>query len=82
MNNGHHPDNRPEFFVDRDPYQWGKPVITGAEIRKLAGLGDDIQIFQKIPGRPDREIKDDTRVDLRPPGPERFSTQAVGSQAG
>lgn len=75
--------NRPELFVDNKPYQWDAKTITGAQIRKLASLPDDVQIFHKVPGRPDVEIKNETVVNLtRQPGPDRFSTQPVGSQAG
>ena len=78
----HLPPNPPELFIDNQPYDWNKPIITGSQIRKLGGLPDDVQIFQKVPGKPDRQIKDETVVDLKKPGPERFSTQAVGSNAG
>ena len=75
--------NRPELFVDNERYDWEKDKITGAQIRKLASLPDDVQIFHKIPGQPDVEIKDTTIVDLsRTKGPDRFYSQAVGSQAG
>lgn len=77
------PDNKPELFVDNEPYDWKKDKITGAQIRTLASLPDDVQIFQKVPGQPDVEIKDTTVVDLsRTKGPDRFYSQAVGSQAG
>ncbi len=77
------PDNRPELFVDNEPYDWKKDKITGAQIRALASLPDDVQIFHKVPGQPDVEIKDTTVVDLsRTKGPDRFYSQAVGSQAG
>lgn len=73
---------QPEFFFDNEPQQWDKPAITGQELRDLFAVPANVQIFQKIPGHTDREILADTRVDLSGPGPERFSTQAVGSGAG
>lgn len=83
---GHDPrsePNRPELFVDNDRYDWNSKKITGKQLRALASLPEDVQIFHKIPGRPDEEIKDDTAVDLtKQPGPDRFWTQPVGSQAG
>jgi len=82
MDHHQHGDRRPEFFVDNEPYQWHQLKITGADIRKVAGLPDSVQIFQKVPGKPDREIKDDTVVDLSGPGPERFSSQEACSSAG
>jgi hypothetical protein len=72
----------PELFVDNEPYQWHESVITEAQLRQLASVPAGVNIFQKIPGRPDREVLPGTTVDLSRPGPERFSTQAVGSQAG
>lgn len=77
-NNG----KQPEFFFDNEPQQWDKPTITGKELRVKFSVPANVQIFQKVPGQKDREIKDDTVVDLRGKGPERFSTQAVGSGAG
>ncbi|MBT6717364.1 MAG: hypothetical protein HOB18_06985 [Nitrospina sp.] len=75
--------NKPELFIDNERYDWDKNTITGAEIRVLASLPDDVQIFHKIPGQPDSQVKNDTIVDLTlHPGPDRFSTQSVGSQGG
>lgn len=75
--------NRPELFVDNERYDWDEDKIKGAEIRTLASLPDDVQIFHKTPGEPDSEVKNDTIVDLTiVHGPDRFYSQAVGSQAG
>lgn len=75
--------NKPELFIDNDPYQWGQKTITGAEILNLANAPDGVELYQQVPGRPDVPIKPETVVDLsKHPGPERFSTQASGSQAG
>jgi len=79
----HEKSNRPEVFVDNEPYDWDQDSITGSQLRNLASLPDDVVIFHKIPGHPDEEIKDNTVVDLTlQKGPDRFSTQPVGSQAG
>jgi len=75
--------NRPEVFVDNERYEWKQDTITGAQLRVLASIPDSVQIFHKVPGHPDVEVKDDTVIDLKKqPGPDRFSTQPVGSQAG
>lgn len=89
---GHHPDhghdqkphpNGNELFVDNDRYEWESDTITGAQLRVLASLPEDVEIFHKVPGHPDEEVKNDTVVDLtQQKGPNRFSTQPVGSQAG
>lgn len=80
MSNEH--SNRPELFIDNDRYDWDEDEINGAQLRELGSVPDDAQIFQKIPGKPDKPIENDTVVNLQDPGPERFSTQPVGSQAG
>lgn len=75
--------NRPELFIDNERYDWDENTITGAQIRELASLPDDVQIFHKVPGHPDEEVKNDTVINLgQHHGPDHFSTQPVGSQAG
>lgn len=77
-----HP-NGPALFVDNEPYEWNGDSITGEQLRVLAGVPQDVEIFHKNPGHPDEEVKNDTIVDLTlQKGPDRFSTQPVGSQAG
>lgn len=73
---------QPEFFFDNEPQQWDDPTVSGAQLRDKFSVPANVQIFQKIPGKQDREVLNDTVVDLRGPGPERFSTQSVGSGAG
>ena len=78
-----HPGNKPELFVDNEPYQWPESSITGAQIRQLASLPADVNLFMKVPGHPDKPVADTDRISLDPHGePKRFSSQAVGSQAG
>jgi len=72
----------PELFVDNEPYQWASDTISASDLRQLAGVPQGVNIFQKIPGKPDKEVLLGAIIDLSHPGPERFSTQAVGSQAG
>jgi len=72
----------PELFVDNNPYNWTKSTISGAELRTLATVPEGVDIFQKVPGQKDKEILADTEVSLTGKGPERFSTQAAGSDAG
>lgn len=75
--------NRPELFVDNEAYQWDQDTITGSQIRELAALPDDVQIFHEVPGEPDEIVENETVVDLTlQKRPDRFSTQPVGSQAG
>ena len=75
-----HNCNRPELFVDNERYDWEKKSITGSEIRRLAGVPDDVHLFHKIPGRPDVFVNDCDVIDLSDiKGPDRFYTQCVGS---
>lgn len=83
---GDFPMNKPEkykLFVDGDKYEWDENTITGVQLRELAGIPDNVQIFQAVPGQPDIEISDETVIDLKAHhGPVKLSTQSPGSQAG
>lgn len=75
--------NRPELFIDNERYDWEKASITAEELRTLGAIPVGVQIFLKRPGQPDVEVVAGMVIDLTShPAPERFSTQAVGSQAG
>ena len=72
-----------QLFVDNDKYEWEKSIITGSELRVLAGIPDNAEIYMKVPGKPDAVISNDTTIDLeKHHGPAKFSTQSPGSQAG
>jgi hypothetical protein len=78
-----HSVNKPELFIDNSKYDWEQDTITGAQIRELAGIPESAEIYQKVPGKPDQEITDITVINLKGlHGPEHFSSQAPGSQAG
>ena len=78
-----HNDNRPELFVDNERYDWDENTVSGVQIKELAGVPDDVQLFHKIPGSPDVLVNDSDVIDLDDiKGPDRFYTQCVGSQAG
>ena len=83
MSNENEKSHKPEVFVDNQAYDWDQPTITGAQLRVLAAIPQDVQIFHKVPGHPDVQVSDSTVINLSViKGPDRFSTQAVGSQAG
>ncbi len=72
-----------ELFVDNVKFEWDKNTISGVDLRRLAGIPENVQIFEHVPGKPDVEIKNDTVVNLeKHHGPVKFSTQSPGSQAG
>jgi hypothetical protein len=69
--------HRPPFkiIVDRKPHDWGEQVITGAQIKRLAGVDQTtFDAWQDVPGPEDLLIADDRKVDLRPKEVERFFT--------
>ncbi len=68
---------RPTFkiIVDRKPHEWPEPFITGAQIKKIAGVDQaTYEAWQDVPGPEDLPIADDQKVSLRPPQVERFFT--------
>ena len=70
-------------FVDGDKFEWENDSITGANLRVLAAIPQNAQIYLKVPGKPDELVSDPTAVDLaNHHGPAKFSTQSPGSQAG
>jgi hypothetical protein len=77
--------NKQKFlvFVDNDKYEWDKNTINAAELRMLAAIPQNAQIYLKVPGKPDELVNNDMTIDLdKHHGPAKFSTQSPGSQAG
>jgi hypothetical protein len=61
------------LIIEGKQYQWKKQFITGAELRKLAGLRPHDEIFLLLQRPYDDEIiEDKTSVDLARPGIEHF----------
>ena len=79
--NQHANSHSPAFFVDDTPYPWPDHTITGEQIRKAAAVPENVDLFLKVPGHPDKLVENDTIVPLGEPKP-HFSTQAVGSKGG
>ena len=62
-----------ELIINKKEYKWQQEYINGAELRKLAGIGQDEKIYLKIVDPWDDElILDITRVNLARPGIEYF----------
>lgn len=71
----HHKEHGYEIIVDRKPHKWPEPLISGAQIKKLAGVDQEkFDAWQDVPGPDDLLIADDDKVDLRKPGTEKFFT--------
>ena len=65
-----------KFFVDDQKYEVDKRTLSGAEIREIAKIDPNYQLFLEEPGpdKPDRLIANDYSVDLEEPGIEKFYT--------
>lgn len=74
---GHHekPPKKYHILVDHKPYEWPNPVISGAEIKQLAGVDPlTFEVWQDISGPDDKFIDDNDKVDLTENGTEKFFT--------
>jgi hypothetical protein len=63
-----------KFTIDNRELEWGKPLISGLIVRRLAAVGDDYAVYLEVRGGQDREISDADIIDLSKPGIERFIT--------
>ena len=60
------------FEVENDQQNWGKPIISGQVLRRLANAGDDEVVYLSVPAGADRLIQTTELVDLSERGVERF----------
>lgn len=60
------------FELNGDQLQWGKPVISGTVLRRLAKASDDEVVFLEVKGGQDKLIEPGEMVNLGQPGVERF----------
>lgn len=69
-----------EVFIDNEAYEWHQPTITGTELRELALIPRNIDVFSKVYGHPDQifTVSDVAKIDKYT----RFCTQARESCAG
>ncbi|MES2516084.1 MAG: multiubiquitin domain-containing protein [Bacteroidota bacterium] len=72
-NKNGHENKTLQITINHKKYDWTKQYITGAEIRKIANISDEDDIFLKI-NSPwvDEPIPNDKEVDLARPGIEHF----------
>jgi hypothetical protein len=62
-------------LIDHKPHDWTKPIITGAEIKQLAGVDSQtFEAWQDVSGPEDKFIGDTYEVDLAENGTEKFFT--------
>ena len=63
------------FELDGRVVEWGKPVISGLVLKKLAGVDPGTYgVWLEVRGGDDKPIADSDLVDLAPEGLERFFT--------
>lgn len=63
-----------KFTIDNRQMEWGKPLISGLIVRRLAAVGPEYALYLEVRGGQDREISDTDIIDLSKPGIERFIT--------
>lgn len=63
-----------KLIVDQKLHEWPEQFITGAQIKKLAGVDPSYGVWQQLPGPNDPEIADNQSVDLARAGTEHFFT--------
>lgn len=63
-----------KFTIDNRQMEWGKPLISGLIVRRLAAVGPEYALYLEVRGGQDREISDVEIIDLSKPGIERFIT--------
>ena len=75
----HNPGQKMSIIrIDESEYEWSEEKITGAQLRRLppTPIPSDHDLFQVVPGRPDRKIKDDDTVEVHD-GLNLFTTRKV-----
>lgn len=63
-----------KFEIDGKHLLWGKPVISGTVLRRLASIQSGYDLYQEVRGGQDVKVLADTIVRLDAPGIERFIT--------
>ena len=69
--------------LDGRVIEWGRPVISGLVLKKLAGVDPATYgVWLEVRGGDDKPVDDSELVDLRPEGLERFFTGIVQTTEG
>ena len=71
------------FELDGRVIEWGKPVISGLVLKKLAGVDPATYgVWLEVRGGDDKPVEDSELIDLAPEGIERFFTGIVQTTEG
>jgi hypothetical protein len=74
--NGH---QRRTLEIESREYEWTKQLISGAELRKLAGISEQDEIIMMLEKpHEDEVILNESQVDLSKPGIEHFRVRKKG----
>lgn len=65
------------FELNSIRQDWGMPEITEPTLRKLAGVGDDYEVWLERTDAPDQALRTGETVRLDSPGVERFRTEVA-----
>lgn len=62
-----HPEGHFNIQIDREHFQVEESQLSGAELRQLPAppIGPDRDLFEVVPGHPDRKIEDNDIVQMR-----------------
>ncbi len=63
------------FTVDEIGYEWGAGTISAAELRDIAGVGENKILVLEHKGAPDEELAEDASIELKARGAERLHTK-------
>ncbi len=74
-------DGKFKFFVNDAKFEVEQKLVTGSQIKSLAGVDLNFELFLEEPGenRPDHKINDSDSIDLSAPGVEKFYTVPVAT---
>ena len=64
-----------KFFVDGIKFQTEKQFLTGLEIKMMANVPEDLDLYLVVHGYQDELISNDKTVNLSRPGVEKFETR-------
>lgn len=64
-----------KFFVDDTRYQTERQFLTGLDIKKMANVPEEMELYLVVPGYQDELVANDKAVNLSRPGVEKFETR-------
>lgn len=53
------------ILIDKQEFKTSKNPMTGAELKALAAIGSNYDLWRKVPGKDDERIADTTSVTLK-----------------